>query len=388
MTAAPKKTGAVRVGLLGAGLMGSTHSLMLKALNDRLDTDIAIVSIYDPKAQLATQLAGYWNAKVARSADEIFADSSVDAVWICTPTRFHRNLAKSAASAAKHVFIEKPLAMNGAEAIEIAEALRSAPILSQVGLVLRFSPVFTTICQMITEQRAGRIFSVTMRDDQDFPIRGAHPTQWRNDPELTAGGTLIEHGVHDFDLLRWLGGPVRSIYCRTRNLNGAPGVEDFGAVDFEFESGAHGQMVSIWHNIGGRPSNRRLEVFAENLFVATDDDIVGPIVMQQGGGPEHLIDRDEVLRNFAATLESERPHLAMLQDLIGVPYALEDANFIQAIRGRCEAEPEIALGVQAQLLVDAAYESARTNQRVLQRVSIDGRAFGAASSERRFPRTA
>jgi len=69
----------------------------------------------------------------------------------------------------------------------------------------------------------------------------------------------------------------------------------------------------------------------------------------------------------------------MLQDLIGVPYALEDANFIQAIRGRCEAEPEIALGVQAQLLVDAAYESARTNQKVL----IEGRAFDAASSQRR-----
>ena len=52
------------------------------------------------------------------------------------------------------------------------------------------------------------MIAVTMRDDQDFPIRGAHPSAWRNDPSLTAGGTLIEHSVHDFDILTWMFGPV------------------------------------------------------------------------------------------------------------------------------------------------------------------------------------
>ncbi len=121
-----------------------------------------------------------------------------------------------------------------------------------------------------------------MRDDQDFPTRGAHASAWRNDPSLTAGGTLIEHSVHDFDLLTWMFGPVTSLYCRTRNVNGADGVEDFGATSMEFASGAHGQLTSIWHRMIARASNRRLEVFAENLFAASDADTLGPIVFQRG----------------------------------------------------------------------------------------------------------
>src|SRR5260370_37252489 len=119
--------------------------------------------------------------------------------------------------------------MGGAEGGGRGAAIEASGVLSQVGLVMRVSPAYNIMAEMFRDPAAGRMLSVTMRDDQDFPTRGAHASGWRNDPSLTAGGTLIEHSVHDFDLMTWMFGPVASLFCRTRNLNRADGVEDIDA---------------------------------------------------------------------------------------------------------------------------------------------------------------
>ena len=227
--------------------------------------------------------------------------------------------------------------------------------------MLRFSPVYNVIKAMFEVPDVGKLLSVTMRDDQDFPIRGAHASAWRNNPSLTAGGTLIEHSVHDFDLLTWMFGPVASLYCRTRTVNGADGVEDFGATSMEFTGGMHGHLTSIWHQMIARASNRRLEVFAENLFVACDADTLGPIVFQRGSGAnEEIIAADDVMARFTEKILRERPYLAPIKDRLMIPYAAEDATFIAALKGACEPDPEFAAGMAAQRIVEAAYESARS----------------------------
>ena len=113
-------------------------------------------------------------------------------------------------------------------------------------------------------------------------------------------------------------GPVTTVDCRTRNLNGAEGVEDFGATAMEFAGGLHGQLTSIWHRMMGRPSNRRIEVFAENLFVASDADTLGPIVFQRGSGAnEETIADDVVMAKFTEKILRERPYLAPIKDRPG-----------------------------------------------------------------------
>jgi myo-inositol 2-dehydrogenase/D-chiro-inositol 1-dehydrogenase len=354
-------TPPVRVGLIGAGLIGQTHSLMLRQVADASEGSVRVAAVHDPIAEQAERIAGYWpGARAAASAREILDDAAIDAVWICTPTRFHRELCIAAAAAGKHVFCEKPVAMNSGEAAEMQAALEAAGVMSQVGLVLRFSPVYTVIRQMLADAGAGRVLGVTMRDDQDFPTRGVHASAWRNDPSLTAGGTLIEHSVHDFDLMTWMFGPVARLFCLQRNFNGAPGVEDFAATQFEFAAGFCGQMTSVWHRMLGRPSNRRLEVFAENLFVATDHDMLGSIGVQRGDGPEETIAAEEVMRRFEAAILAERPWLRPLRNWLAVPYAAEDATFVAALTGHCAPDPEFAAGVAAQRLVEAAYRSARS----------------------------
>jgi myo-inositol 2-dehydrogenase / D-chiro-inositol 1-dehydrogenase len=358
--------GQVRVGIIGAGLIGQTHSMMLRHCADRTDGSARVTAIADVAHAQAERLAAHWpGARPTSDAREILSDSDIDAVFICTPTRLHRDTYVDAVRAGKHVFCEKPLAMTAAEAAEMADAARAAGIVSQVGLVLRFSPVYTVIRAMAAEAAAGRMLAVTMRDDQDFPTRGAHASAWRNDPSLTAGGTLIEHSVHDFDVLSWMFGPITRLYCRTRNLSGAPGVEDFAATEMEFAGGFHGQLTSVWHRMIGRPSNRRLEVFTENLFIACDHDAAGPIIVQRGDGArEETIGEEEVMRRFTDMIAHQRPYLLPIWDWFAIPYALEDAAFIAALRGQCPADPEFAAGVAAQRMVEAAYESARRGQPV------------------------
>ena len=352
----------IRVGIIGAGLIGQTHSMMLRYVADSTEQSVRVTAVADVAHRAAEQLAARWQgARVVESAAEIIADPSIDAVWICTPTAMHADVCIAAARAGKHIFCEKPLAMTSAQAAEMDAAIKSAGVMSQVGLVLRFSPVYTVIKSMFETVDAGRVLSVAMRDDQDFPTRGVHASAWRNDPSLTAGGTLVEHSVHDFDLLTWMFGPIANLNCRISNLNGAAGVEDFGSTQMEFARGFHGQLTSVWHRMMGRSSNRRLEVFAENLYVASDFDTLGPIVFQRGSSAnEETIPEAEVMARFTEIILRERPYLAPIKDRFAIPYAAEDATFIAALKGVCTPNPEFSAGVAVQRIVEAAYESART----------------------------
>jgi predicted dehydrogenase len=352
--------GRIRIGLIGAGLIGQAHSLMLRLIADRTEGGVGIDSIYDVAHVAAQKLTGKWpGAKTAPSVREVLDDPAIDAVFICTPTSSHREICVAAARAGKHIFCEKPLAMNAPEAAEMQTEIEHAGVHSQVGLVMRFMAVYTVMRALANDPSAGKILAVAMRDDQDFPIRGAHPTGWRNDPSLTAGGTLVEHSVHAIDLFTWMFGPIRKLYCTTRNVNGAPGVEDVGFTQFEFAAGFHGQLASIWHRVAQRPSNRRLEIFCENLMIVTDDDLGETIYLQRGNGPQERIEQAGVMARFEAIILGERPYLSPLRDILRLPYALEDAAFIAALRGETEPDPPFRAGVTAQRIVEVAYESAR-----------------------------
>src|SRR5271155_1152450 len=171
--------GQVRVGIVGAGLIAQTHSMMLRWVADSTEQSVRVVSIADVSHPAAERLAARWQgARAFESAEEIIGDPSIDAVWICTPTAMHRQICIAAAPAGKHVFCEKPLAMTAAEASEMAAAIKTSGVVSQVGLVLRFSPVYNVIKAMFEEAGVGQLLSVTMRDDQDFPTRGSHARAW------------------------------------------------------------------------------------------------------------------------------------------------------------------------------------------------------------------
>ncbi len=352
--------GRINLALIGAGFIGQVHSKMLRLIADRTDGGVRVGSVYDRSLAAAEKLAGRWpGARSVSARGEILDDPSLDAVFICTPTATHRDICIAAAQAGKHIFCEKPLAMRSVDAAEMQAAIGRAGVVGQVGLVMRFAASYTVMGALANDSAAGRILAVTMRDDQEFPIRGSHPSLWRNDPALTAGGALAEHSVHDIDMFTWLFGPIARLNCMTRIVNGASGIEDVGLLQFEFAGGFHGQLTSIWHAVSQRASNRRMEILCENVMLAIDDDVGESIYVHRADGPAERVEKAETMMRFEDIILKQRPYLAPLRDILELPYALEDAAFIAALRGETAPDPSFAAGIAVQRVVEVAYESAR-----------------------------
>jgi myo-inositol 2-dehydrogenase/D-chiro-inositol 1-dehydrogenase len=353
---------SVRIGLIGAGMIGHAHAAVLRGLAGVWPDRVALAAVADPDERARTRCQSVHGIADAYAEPRaLLDDGAIDAVFICTPTVFHAELVRAAAAAGKHIFCEKPLAMSHAEGLDMLAVVRRAEVKAQVGLVLRFSAVYTVMRDLLRTPQTGAPVAVVFRDDQCFPIRGIHHTGWRKDRRLSAGGTLIEHGVHDLDLLTWFFGPVARLRAWQQNRAGHPGVEDYMAIELEFASGLRAQLVNLWHDLAARASNRRLEIFCQRGFVASEHDMLGDVTLQLGDGEATVLDAGEVLARFEALLG--RPD-TMFRDWYGIPYLLQDLQFVEALLNDRAPAPSLEVGLAAQHLAEAAYRAAASGDEI------------------------
>jgi len=350
-----------RIGLIGCGLIGRFHARGIRGLIrlGLVDADyVAVCDRVPERAEEFARIAGlnFWTA----DADQLIAWPQVNAVYVCAPTAEHKALVLKAASAGKHIFCEKPLARTAADAREMYEAVRKAGVRHQVGLILRHSPIFTVLKELVGDPRLGRLMAVLFRDDQFFPIQGHYASDWRGDIAVAGGGTLIEHSIHDLDLLTWLAGEVESVRAETRNYAGHAGVEDLASVSLRFAGGATAQLLSVWHHVLSRGSGRLLELFFERGYFAVEEDFFGPIRYETYAtkGPAVLSD-EEVRRRY---LELVGLTGEVYAEALG-RYSLEDYLFLRALSEECDPFPGFDTGLHAHELVDAAYRSAAESGR-------------------------
>ncbi len=329
---------SVRVGFLGAGLIANYHSKSLRGSG----TPAIWSAVFDPEPARAARFAEKTGALLARTEDEVIEAS--DAVYVCTWTSEHPRLVARVATAGKAVFCEKPLAIDLAGARAMTEAVQTAGVVNQVGLVLRHSPAFGMLRALVADTDAhGQPMSVVFRDDQFIPIQGHYGSTWRGDVARAGAGTLLEHSIHDLDLLEYVLGPVVSVAAMTSNRHGIPGIEDGAVLTLRFANGALGTLVSVWHDVLERPSLRRVEVFSERCLITVEGDWFGPVTWQATG-------RAEQRASEAALEDAARARGAVL----GNP----DGAFVTAVAAGQPAWPTFADALRAHELADAAYRSA------------------------------
>jgi predicted dehydrogenase len=344
------------IGVIGAGFIGRFHARGIHGLIRLGLVDAAYVAVCDrvlERAQEFARIAGV--PLVTEDPKELIASPDVNTVYVCTPTAEHKALVLAAAAAGKHVFCEKPLARTLADVREMCDAVTKAGVRHQVGLILRHAPIFTVLRELIADPKLGRLMAVLFRDDQAFPIGGRYMSDWRGDIAITGGGTLIEHSIHDLDLLTWLAGDVASLRAATRNFAGHEGVEDIAAVSLSFASGATGQLLSVWHSVEARPADRLLELFFEHGYFTVDDDFFGSITYQTSEMPEPAVVSDADVRRRYLELAGLTDEI--YEQALG-RYSLEDYFFLRAIAGERDAYPGFDIGLRAHELVDAVYRSA------------------------------
>jgi predicted dehydrogenase len=339
----------IRIGLVGCGHIGTLHSYVIKKLVDAGLVDAKLTATYDVDPERAARAATHHDARPEPSLDDLVAD--VDAVWVCTWTAGHREAVELAADAGRAVFCEKPLAPTYAECERVVAALARVP--HQVGLVLRRAPVFAHAAALVQSGRYGAPLATTMRDDQYFPIQGQYGSTWRSDVAAAGGGTLIEHSIHDVDVLRWILGDPVSLTAHTASRFGHPGIDDIAAVMMRYADGSVAQLTSVWHQVLSRESSRRLEIFCEDALLWTDDDYLGPLHVQTTDGDD-VVESD--LPPWAAALsvpDEFRPGVAA--------YGHPTKDFLDALAADGAAaagDPSAATALAAHRLVARAYASA------------------------------
>jgi inositol 2-dehydrogenase len=228
------------VGVIGVGRMGRRH-----AENLRFNVHNAeLVAVADVDSKAARELASELEIEHSYGSTEaLLSQRNLDAVVIASPPKFHVPALQAAASAGKHIFCEKPLALTLAEADEVESAVERAGVLLQVGFMRRYDPPYIEAHRRITAGEIGEpvIFKAIGRDREPPPLSYFK----------SGSGTLfVDAGIHEFDLARWL---MKDEVAEVHAFGGAVACPDIGQcgdldagiVNLRFTRGAIGNVENF-----------------------------------------------------------------------------------------------------------------------------------------------
>ncbi len=189
----------MRLGIIGAGTIGEVHA---KAAEE-VGTTVARVA--DVDLERAKSFAKLYSGCLATDqAKDIFADESIDAVVICVPNCWHKEVAIEALRAGKDVLLEKPMGMNTPECAEINAVAAETGQLLQIGMVYRYSSVGQAAKSVVESGDLGEIYHAKAHLYRRRGVPGLGG--WFTTKKLSGGGPLIDLGVHIIDIISWLMG--------------------------------------------------------------------------------------------------------------------------------------------------------------------------------------
>ena len=361
--------------MIGTGSIGLVHLLSLKKIIEdnllsKYDANVKIKGIADIDDSKISNLKKNNPYKIeyfTTNPDEIIKDSTINIVYITTPTKFHKEYFFKAAEAGKNIFCEKPLAFSLNDIKEMIAKEKKCDIFTQVGLVLRHCPVFWKIKQILSERKEelGKGLSFVFRDVQEWPVGSrTHQSEWRSDPSLAHAGCLYEHSIHDVDMLEYLFGDdsrMSKLFAKIRYVSPLTQgkLEDVATLNFEYANGFVGDLTSIWNN--AKIDERRIEIFLENGFLSFDG-YTGFSLDKF----ECLIKRKKIrLKLNDIILEyAKKMNYPQIIPSTGY-YFFENLNFLESLIKGEKPYPGLEIGYQAHEIIELAYQSSRENRTVL-----------------------
>jgi len=233
----------IKVCMIGAGRVGKLHSGTLR----RYIPGGEVVALVDTQQPMLDETGTEFGIEDRfLSLEEALEKSEFDAVIITTPTPSHKFLAVMAAQAGKHIFLEKPMAMDLVECDEIIKACEKNGTHLQLGFMRHFDPDFELAYERIQNGEIGEPMLV-----KSLTHGPGLPPPWARDLK-TSNGNLAEVNSHDLDATRWLmGSNPERIYVEVANFKGPErGVDTENYYDnmiasLKFESGGLGSISGV-----------------------------------------------------------------------------------------------------------------------------------------------
>lgn len=186
----------MNVGIIGCGLVGQKRSKQLAGAN--------LVAVYDTNRVKSDIIAESTGAKVFGSWQEIVESKGIDIVIVATTHEWLYPITKAAIENGKHVLVEKPAARSTQEINELADLANKHNVRVRVGFNHRYHPALQKARQMVDSGIIGDLMYIRAKYGHGGRI--GYDREWRADPNLAAGGELVEQGIHIIDLANWFFG--------------------------------------------------------------------------------------------------------------------------------------------------------------------------------------
>ncbi len=313
----------MRVGIYGAGTIGSVHARVLAAT-----PGVVIAAVADSNEGRARTVAASVEARPAADLEALLA-LGLDAVVIAVPNVLHADACVTALERGVDVLCEKPMATSVEDARRVLDPVERTGRVYQIGFNRRFAPAYAGMRDLVAGGMT--VFSGAMKMN-DGDMRNP---PWFSNPAVS-GGFIYDTGIHLLDAARWLLGPIHTVRCLARS-SCYPDMDD-AVVLLATASGALVTFSTCGHATW-TPPTERIELFGDHAAVVTEgfDRLIHA----------RAIGQPAVIQDFSTLPWEER-----------LGYVQQDQAFVQAVTQHRTPTVTAEDGYRAVEVVAACYRSA------------------------------
>ncbi|MEX2300779.1 MAG: Gfo/Idh/MocA family oxidoreductase [Bryobacterales bacterium] len=370
----------IKTAVIGTGFVGRVHVESI-----RRQPDVELAAIADQSAELAKQFGEQLGiARAVGDYKELLADSSIQAVHICTPNNTHFAIAKDAIEAGKNVICEKPLAMSAKEAEGLVAAAKAKGVVHATSYNLRFYPNVQQMRRMVQSGATGEVLAVQGTYSQDW-LFYATDYNWRLEPEVGGNSrAMADIGSHWCDMVEHVTGMKIAAVCaelatwhpvrkkpkkaietyagkllKPEDYEDRPiNTEDYGAILLRFEGRARGAFT-INQVAAGRKNRLLMEIYGTQCGVAWDGENPNELWIGRRDGNNELLIKDPSLLDEGARGFADLP--GGHAEGYGDTFKQFFRRFYAAIRDRSKAAelPSFEAGLRQLRVVEAVLASSK-----------------------------
>ncbi len=308
----------INAGLVGAGRWGQTLVRSVLGKSER----IRFVRAVTRTPSKVKDFAAETGIVVSDDYDALLASADIDAVVLATPHSQHFEQILKAASAGKHIFVEKPLTLDAASAKTAYKAARNAGVLLALGHNRRCLPAFVHLREHLDSGELGQILHVEGNFSGPSAFRQTQD-DWRASIDESPAGGMTGKGIHISDLMISLLGPVSEVSTMSSRQVLSFGMDDTTHVTMRFTSGQTGSL----NTLTATPNDWRLQIYGTDAWIEIRDERRFTLSRRDGESRsvefEQLDCEFTILELFAESLESGRPWVVSQEEAVANTALLE-----------------------------------------------------------------
>jgi predicted dehydrogenase len=366
----------LNIGMIGYGGIGRVHLMGYRNIpfHYGLPADtVNVIGVATTRRETAERAAQEIGCQIwTDDYRELLARDDVDVVDCCVPNHKHAEVVVAAAEAGKHIYCEKPLAMNVAEGQRMVAAVEKAGIKTQLTFNFRFFPAITRARQLVDEGFLGRVFSFRGRYYRSSYIDYNKPLSWRLRKDISGGGALFDIGSHVLDLIYFLLGDFGSVQATLDTLikerpltvgsteKGPVDVDDIALMHLRMTDNTLG-LVEISRMGTGTTNDLQIEIFGDKgalRFNSADPSWLEVYDTRDTGQPLGGMRGFRKVETMQRHAGQKSPDWSMPPGFVR-SHAEGQYQFLKAVAEDTPTAPTLADGLKVQEVMEAAAHSSQ-----------------------------